>query len=87
MIRTDYTRQVPIRHWLPSLKDDSGVYLDGDCPQFVITGYKVQRAWHIEYVPDEYLPIRISQETEKALMRGEEVEGFQWIDLPIVPQS
>jgi len=79
MILTEYTRQVPIKHWLPTLKDDSGIYLDGDCPQLVITGYKQQRAWFTQ----DLLPFIEANDREK-LMLGQEVEGFEWRDEPII---
>ena len=76
MIPTDYLRQVPIKHWLP-------VSLEFDREK-VITGYKTQRAWFDNgNRAIEILMMPFEADREK-LLRGEEVEGFQWIDLPIV---
>jgi hypothetical protein len=85
MIRTEYTRQVPIRHWLPvpdvsMLSDDGTVHHQSDCVR-VITGYKQQRAWDLlENGHRTYITIKM----KTALHQGQDVEGFEWVDEPIV---
>ena len=80
MIRTEYTRQVPIKHWLPHIEwsEDRAEYVTYE-PNFVITGYKQQRAWG-ELVVD---PDTDARAAHYALKRGEDVEGFQWLDEPV----
>lgn len=74
MIRTEYTRQVPVIWNLP-LFDDTGKYLGhAKC----ITGYRTQRAWCTQ----DWIPIIEAGDHEK-LMRGEEVEDFEWVDFPV----
>ena len=86
MIRTEYTRTVPIKHWLPKLtKDHSGTYLEGDFPQEVITGYKFQRAWMCDYGHFEGDRWPVDNEISKRLLLGKEVEGFEWRDEPEAP--
>lgn len=80
MIPTEYLRQVPIKHWLPTLKHDFSPYLESDLPQEVITGYKVQRAWFCGYLTKEQ---RFSESEKVALEHGDEVEAFEWIDIPV----
>ena len=76
MIPTGIYRQVPIKHVI--LVDD------GISPLIygkeVITGYKVQRAWFCGYLTKEQ---RFSESEKVALEHGDEVEAFEWIDIPV----
>ena len=85
MIPTEYLRQVPIQHRLSVvIVTDQEDYLEA---KNIITGYKTQRAWW-----DKDHKFMFDFQTVKdaclvygdQLLRGEEVEGFKWIDLPIV---
>ena len=87
MIRTEYTRQVPIKHWLPHIEwsEDRAEYVTYE-PNFVITGYKVQRAWIADLTDRGVFGRRgnvVYKDEAELLMRGEEVEGFQWLDEPV----
>jgi len=86
MIRTEYTRQAPIRHWLPipAMLSHGTMVAESFMPgtvglQQVITGYKQQRAWDVamNHYPSE------KRENEFRLSLGQEVEGFEWRDEPI----
>lgn len=82
MTPTEYTRQVPVITFIPAVDDP----LNPNRMFGVVaktTGHKQQRAWYKEHVPDEHLPVRISQFIAKALEQGQEVEGFEWLDEPI----
>ena len=80
MTPTDYRRQVPIQHRLSVvIVMDQEDYLEA---KNIITGYKVQRAWYSSDNTIAYKS-RLYLAAEK-LARGEEVEGFEWIDIPIV---
>jgi hypothetical protein len=76
MIRTEYTRQVPIRHHQLTVGD-----APGNSFAMVITGYKVQRAWMLTAFDT------LTFAEEKALFdrieQGQDVEGFEWIDIPV----
>lgn len=54
----------------------------------VITGYKTQRAWIADPTSDRGVfgrrADKIYSDESDLLLRGHEVEGFKWIDLPIV---
>ena len=83
MIPTEYLRQVPIQHRLSVvIVTDQEDYLEA---KNIITGYKTQRAWFIK--PHCLTDTDLTPTNKSKLLRGQEVEGFQWIDLPIVPQS
>lgn len=82
MIPTEYLRQVPIRHHIQLYGIDRN---SGALPAWgwEITGYKTQRAW-AEY---DSFNVDYFREAHKhdhgALLRGEEVEGFVWLDEPV----
>ena len=102
MTRTEYTRQVAIKHWLPVTAFQFGkdaLYLDAvflhqipssgriQCEE-VITGYKQQRAWKVvEDNLEQLLGWIPSLNEREMLLRGEEVEGFKWIDEPVVSEE
>lgn len=88
MNRTEYTRQVPIKHWLPvPIEYCEGTMracrvFDTDMVELeeVITGYKQQRAWDLlEKGHRTYITTKM----ETALHQGQDVEGFQWLDEPV----
>lgn len=81
MIRTEYTRQVPVKHWLTDINDNS-IYPYKEA----ITGYKQQRAWIADLTDRGVFGRRgnfVYKDEAELLMRGEEVEGFQWLDEPV----
>ena len=88
MIPTEYLRQVPIKHWLPitHLDQDGRTVSYAEVPygqiacKEVITGYKVQMAWFCGYLTKEQ---RFSESEKVALEHGDEVEAFEWLDLPV----
>lgn len=77
MIPTGIYRQVPIKHWLPTLKHDFSPYLEGDLPQEVITGYKIEEAWYDNKGKTVVMPFPFLVDKEK-LRAGQEVKGFVW---------
>jgi hypothetical protein len=71
MIRTEYTRMVPINIRFPDL----GV---------VTTGHRLQRAWRGDSAASFGRPKLYDKEIA-ALLLGQEAEGFEWRDEPVAP--
>ena len=90
MIPTEYLRQVPVKRWLPVVVDFWSVIF-GKMMKHVsteplcnlkTTGYKTQRAWFTK--PHCLTDTDLTPHAKTMLSTGQEVEGFEWIDLPIV---
>lgn len=82
MIRTDFTRQVAIKH--RAICNFGIVRGVPQVEETWITTYKQQRAWDIM---KHGMATFVTKDIFDALLAGKEVDGFLWQDIPIVEEE